>query len=254
MKKSITLVTLLAGAVGVHAQGVWGLSAYNGVSSSVLVYSPQLLTPTTETMGASALDINPGLTVYTGAGIGGGNTGSGPTAYGNGALWTAAVYAAPGADNLSGLAAAEAAGPANAIITSLFLTSGGTGILNTGTAGNDSAGMYAFADGKGTLTPFPSTTPVGPFGGAATIQIQVWYNGGTNNITYAQDQKGAGPFGASAVGEIAVLGDLGSPPSNPGTLNSAGISSFSLTNSIPEPSTIALGVIGASAMLFRRRK
>jgi hypothetical protein len=33
-----------------------------------------------------------------------------------------------------------------------------------------------------------------------------------------------------------------------------GLESFSLTTAVPEPSTIALGVIGASTLLFRRRK
>jgi hypothetical protein len=34
----------------------------------------------------------------------------------------------------------------------------------------------------------------------------------------------------------------------------AGLESFSLTAAVPEPSTIALGVMGASALLFRRKK
>jgi hypothetical protein len=250
MKKSLTVISLLAGAVAVHAQGTWDLSGYNA-QSSVLIYAPQAAHPATETMGAGVNDINAGATVYTGAPLGGGNTGSGPTAYGNGANYTVAIYAAPGVGNTTGLAAAEAAGTADAILTSQFLTSGGTGSLNAGTAGtgNDTAGMYAAGYLSTATTAFPG------FSGGATMQILAWYSGGNN--TYASDSAGTGlPFGSSAIAEIPALGGTGSPKATPGTMNSAGITSFSLMENpaVPEPSTIALGVIGASTLLFRRRK
>ena len=56
--------------------------------------------------------------------------------------------------------------------------------------------------------------------------------------------------GASADFSIvaSTLGGGASPPAN-----LVGITGFSVT-AVPEPSTIALGVLGAAALLFRRRK
>jgi hypothetical protein len=251
MKKTLTVLTLLAGATGLLAQGTWELSSYSG-AASVLIYAPSLTTPTVATNGAGPNDRKAGTTVYTGAPLGGGSTGSGATAYGNGNNWTVAIYAAPGENNLSGLATLEAGGVADAIVTTHFLTSGGTGVVNAGTgaAGNDSSGMYAYNYGVATTTTFPSAGPAGPFGGGATLQLLAWYSGG--GATYANSSV----YGASAIGEIAALGGTGSPQATAGNLNGIGIESFDLVTAvtIPEPSTIALGVIGASTLLFRRRK
>jgi len=50
-----------------------------------------------------------------------------------------------------------------------------------------------------------------------------------------------------------VLGGAGSPPSTPATL--IGLQGFSVKNvAVPEPTTIALGVLGLGALLIRRRK
>src|SRR5580658_7381867 len=112
MKRILTVITLLAGAATVCAQGYWGLAGYNGTSSSVLIYAPQTATPWVSVKGAAPNDLSPGITLYTGMPIGGGDTGSGPTAYGNGANYTVAIYAAPGVNNTTGLQAAEAGGTA----------------------------------------------------------------------------------------------------------------------------------------------
>jgi hypothetical protein len=240
MKKSITILALLAGAVGAYAQGTLTFGDY-GNGFTIDVFSPQLLTPGVSTHGNSPYDAPVGATVYTGVGLGGSATGTGPTAYGNGALWTVALYAAPGVNNSTGLAAAELAG--TPIVTSLFQTSGGTGVLNTGTAGADSAGVWALNFESIAPTVFPGFT------GGATLQLEAWYNGGASKLTYAASPTS----GSSIIGEIAALGGTGSPPATTPNLAASGITSFSLTTT-PEPSTIALGVIGASTFLFRRRK
>lgn len=249
MKKSITLITLLAGAVGAYAQGTLIVGDY-GNNFTIDVFAPQVATPGTEVTGQSSVDQPVGTTVYTGVPLGGSATGSGPSAYGNGANYTVALFAAPGVNNTAGLAASEAGGVANAIFTSLFQTSGGTGLGNAGAAGNDSAGLWALNLSSGAKTSFPSG-----YTGGATLQLEAWYSGSGN--TYAQDVAQGLPAGISIVGEITALGGTGSPPATTPTLGASGITSFSLTStagSTPEPSTIALGVIGASAFLFRRRK
>jgi len=246
MKKSLTIIGLLAGAVGAYAQGTLIVGDY-GNNFTIDVFGPQLLTPTVQTTGQSAADQPPGATVYTGQPLGGSATGSGPTAYGNGALWTVALFAAPGTGNTAGLATAEASG--TPIFTSLFQTSGGTGAANSGALGNDSAGLWALNLNSGAKTTLTGFT------GGATLQLEAWYSGGNN--TYATDAAGlagSGPYGSSIIGNITALGGTGSPPATTPTLGASGITSFSLVTSVPEPSTIALGVIGASTLLFRRRK
>jgi hypothetical protein len=51
----------------------------------------------------------------------------------------------------------------------------------------------------------------------------------------------------------APLGGGGTPPATAGTLAGIGLTSFAI-NPVPEPSTIALGVIGASTFLMRLRR
>lgn len=250
MKKTLTVISLLAGATGLYAQGTVALSAYNG-NCSVLIYAPA--TPgAAQIYGAGPNDLTPGSTVYAGVPIGGGSTGSGPTAYGNGNNYTVAVYAVPGEGNTSGLAAAEAAGTADAILTSKFFTTGGTGSSQAGTLGY--AGIYTADYLSGATTAIPGATT------GATLQILCWYSGSGN--TYATDSSGSLlPYGSSTIAEIAQVGGQGVPPGVAPIYNNStppapnmGLYSFSLTENVPEPSTIALGVIGASTLLFRRRK
>ena len=232
----------MAGAAGAYAQGTMTFGDY-GNGFTIDVFSQQLLGPASQTHGNSLFDNPVGPTVYTGVGLGGSATGTGPTAYGNGALWTIALYAAPGVNNIYGLAAAEIAN--TPIVTSLFQTSGGTGAANTGTFGNDSAGVWALNLNSNAKTVFPGFT------GGATLQLEACYNGGAANLTYA-----ASPVeGSSVIGEIAALGGTGSPPVPTPNLGASGITSFIVVggDEIPEPSTIVLGVVGASAFLFRRR-
>jgi len=94
----------------------------------------------------------------------------------------------------------------------------------------------------------------------ATLQIRVWDNvGGT--IT-SWDQVLANPSVArgwsTPIDSLALGGTLSTPPNLGGTagppLNLTGLASFNLFV-VPEPSVIALGVLGVGALLlFRRRK
>src|SRR3984957_832284 len=148
MKKSITLFALLAGAVGAYAQGTMVVGDY-GNGFTIDVFAPQAGSASTnEVRGQTSYDSPTGVTAYTGQPLGGAATGSGPTAYGNGNLWSIALFAAPGVGNTAGLTTAEQSG--TPIFTSLFQTSGGTGTANAGTLGQDSAGLYALNFGVNT--------------------------------------------------------------------------------------------------------
>lgn len=88
--------------------------------------------------------------------------------------------------------------------------------------------------------------------GPATVAIAAWNNEGGTINSLAAAQAAGDPWGVSNTGNIASLGGAGG--SAPGALPST-ITSFSLaTTVVPEPSTIALGVIGASSFLMRLRR
>jgi len=123
------------------------------------------------------------------------------------------------------------------------------------------AGLYEGTTLLGTAVPFRSGTGAGYWnpapdgtrsslvtaaGGTATLTVKAWEASG--GATYAAALAAGKKTGSSAPFTV-VLGGAGSPPSLPADM--ASFKSFSL---VPEPSTIALGVLGAAVLLFRRRK
>jgi len=118
------------------------------------------------------------------------------------------------------------------------LSEGFAQLVVNGTAVGDPTAMKTAAAagyfGGGTAT-IASVAP----GATASIQVRAW--------------KGAATFDAAVTKGTSeafnvTLGGAGSPPSLPANL--IGLKSFSL---VPEPSTIALGLIGAAALMLRRR-
>ncbi len=85
-----------------------------------------------------------------------------------------------------------------------------------------------------------------PGGTSVTLTVRAWDS--TKGATYAAAVAAGGKYGQSDPFTV-TLGGGGSPPSTPADL--VGLKSFSL---VPEPSTIALGALGAAALLLRRRK
>jgi hypothetical protein len=261
MKKSITMIALLAGAVGVYAQGTIELGDYIPLTFTIDVFSPQTSGPYPQMTGNTSLDypagtveIGPGINQYQGVPLGGADVSTtSEGVYGNGNLWSLAIYAAPGINNTTGLVAAESTGQPVAV--SLFQTTGGIGIANAGTAGDDSAGVWALNKGS------TATTTLAGFTGGATIQLVAWYNGGVAP-TLANADAGwvASPVeGWSAFESIAELGGLGSgaAPSLADFIPGDGqITSFSVVGDVnfltPEPSVVALTAIGG--LLFGARK
>lgn len=227
MKKIVIVAGMvLAGASAAFAQGVvWNNEEPGSVVAHV--YSP--VTGNSEVQGNIATpfshstpngDFPAGTQTYAGATlIGGTATGSGSTAYGNGDLFAAALYGAAGSSV-----------PAS----SLTLVPGST---------------TTFVDNNTHLAGFinaPGSDPVvtgSSYGGTVTLQAVAWYaNAGQYTFATSPETGVSTPFNVTLAG---------SPTAADPTLN--GLTSFSLVNTTPEPSTIALGVMGASAFLLRRR-
>jgi hypothetical protein len=262
MKKIVTTIVLLAGAASVYSQGQINYSDYTPGATAgfvIHIWSPQLATPGVETTGNSTTPFansgaglagdaptgtsNPG---YTGQMIGGSGSGASATLnYANGDSFNVELYAGAGT-----VATFAGLNPIPGTLTTLA----------DGGFGNSYAGLY-FPTGSGLLKlDGTGGTPTVAAGGAFTAGIAAWFNG---NGTYptlaaAQASAGAAPWGVSPVGTENAGGGTANPAllpglGNPNTL-AGGITSFSLVTPTPEPSTIALGVIGASAFLMRLRR
>jgi hypothetical protein len=92
----------------------------------------------------------------------------------------------------------------------------------------------------------PSTGPGGP----STVQVRAW---SSSVDTYeAAVGKGGLEWGSSAPLSLTATGNpAASPPTTPVDL--VGLQGFQL-QTVPEPSTIALGVLGAASLFFARRR
>jgi hypothetical protein len=268
MKKIILTSLLSVGAIGAYAQGQLIYSDYvtGGATASQIVehiYSPvtsgAAIVGNTSAFNASSNptgDIPGGTTTYPGAVLVGGFAANGPTS-GFPGTTAQSIYANGGNFDVQLQAlAATATVPVGSLLpvtasTVNLLTSGGT------TAG---AGQFSYSGGNigipGTNPTSPTAGPAGN-GGSADVALACWYTaGGTITTLAAAQASGTGIWGES--NEI-LIGGLAEPSSETGqpfptsvpTL--AGIDSFNL-HSVPEPSSIALGVMAASAFLARRRK
>jgi len=143
----------------------------------------------------------------------------------NGADWTVQLYGAVG----SGLAS-----------SSLSPLSGITAALESGSSQDSDAGTWSST----AIASFPSA----PNGTVATLQLFAWYNAGGTVTSYNQAFSENLPVGSDSPVNVT----LGAPPAPASFLPALG--SFSIIAQTPEPSTIALGVIGASAFLMRLRR
>lgn len=83
---------------------------------------------------------------------------------------------------------------------------------------------------------------------SATIQMRAWAGSAGANYE-AAFATGAG-YGFSTPITVTLGNSAANPPTTPADL--VGLASFNLV--VPEPSTIALGLLGAAALLIRRRK
>lgn len=152
---------------------------------------------------------------------------------------------------------ANVAGPATArtVNAPVFHTDGTTRLSGPGFQAQLYAGPSASAlTAVGNPAPFLTGAGAGYFqggsrtiptvapGAAATVVVRAW------DTATGATWEAAGIKGES--GAITVTtGGAGTPPSLPANL--VGLQSFSL---VPEPSTIALAILGVAALFVRRRK
>jgi hypothetical protein len=153
---------------------------------------------------------------------------------GKGGDWTVALYGNVGlGDASSTLLECTVAGGGNATAT-----------FAPGAPSDATAGTWA----SSVIAQIPNTTLAGQ---GSTVQLDAWYNAGGTITTYAA----ATVKGQSALGNVTSPGGTnpgGGPAITPPNLPALG--NFNVIGTIPEPSTIALGVMGASGMLLRLRR
>jgi len=217
MKKAITCsLALLAGAYAVHAQGTVSFANYG--TSTYIYVSYKALNGTTTPLGGANTGPTPTASNYGTAGV-----------IGNGNDWTVALYGAVGA-NLSSLAL----GPLSTVSLAPVVQNFANGISDM-TPGTWSSGLAASLPGSAN-------------GSTATVQIVAWYSG--TGDTLSQAETAGLPWGESATANVV----LGAPPGTPPGLPATALGNFTVTASVPEPSTVALGVLGASTFLMRLRR
>lgn len=223
MKKTLILGAMLAGALGANAQGTVNFNESG--TYTIHIYGPQVASPGTSVSGNGPNDIPAGSTVYDPASeVGGSSTGTG---LGNGNMVSVELYGAAGSgDPLSSLQ------PLSQYTGHISIKPGG-------------AGQFVAAAQTGTDPGIPGSVA----NGNATVALAAWFNGGGAYTSIVAAQAAGQPAAFSDTATINGTGGFGTPPTTPPFI---GVNSFSLTG-VPEPSTIALGVMGASAFLMRRR-
>jgi hypothetical protein len=273
--KTIAIVSLLSlSACGVYAQGT--INFFNDFAGKVVteIYSPNPLNPTVEVTGNQTTDTPAGTTTYAGmTAIGGssGAVGTGAINYANGNNFSVSLYAL-GEDDPSGDGNINAnyKGTSTAFSSLLPVT---TYTSTMSTSSSLAPGFFVFNN--------PVNDPGIPNSGwnavngtvdnTAALSLVAWYNAGGTITSYAQASTtlGAnGVYGHSTVFVLSNLGEPGSVESNvgagptpaadmvSGSATGHYLTTFSLIgpSTIPEPSTIALGVMGVFGFLARRRK
>jgi hypothetical protein len=251
MKKTLVTLTLLAGAVSGYSQGQVYLGDYLRSDFQITVWSPQTSGPalsgnSSAAFGSTATggtyDVPSGTqNGYTGTPLGGSSSGAiSSSDYANGNLWSIQLYAAPGTGADASTLVPVAGTVANFYVNSASL--GYPGLWDSGTA----ATIDTANDGFNVA-----------IGSPATLAIAAWYNGNGAYTSYAAASAAGVPSGMSSTGSENLGGAPSTPPDlpGPGEANTlaGGITSFSVAP-VPEPSTIALGVMGASALLLRLRR
>ena len=85
-------------------------------------------------------------------------------------------------------------------------------------------------------------------GGAVTLQLRAWSSAFSS---YAAAVAGGGAYGKSALLNLASTGNPNATPTPGLPVNLDGLTGFTM---VPEPSTMALGVLGVGSLLFLRRR
>jgi hypothetical protein len=93
-----------------------------------------------------------------------------------------------------------------------------------------------------------------PPGGFGLFQIRVWETGTGNAVDYnSAVLSGVGFAGQSGILRVDTGDPTTTPPGTAASLITAGLASFTVSP-VPEPSTIALGLLGVGTLLMLRRR
>jgi hypothetical protein len=250
MKNILILSGLVAGAVGAYAQGTVNFTQIaSGTASHV--YSPDTANPATPFQGnisqvnnfSHGNGDNPtGTTVYTGALLG---SAAATGIYAQGNQFDAQLFAAAG----NSLAPETSLVAVSQYIATSFNGGAATGSTTAGTFVSPTI-----------VQPDPGIPGTGTGTGetGASIELRAWYNDNGTITSWASALTGNGNIANAIYGKSTefLLTGLGNTGVNPPVTapNLVGLTSFSLVSATPEPSTIALGVMGACAFILRRRK
>jgi hypothetical protein len=215
MKKTLTgTLALLAGASVVYGQGNVSLGNYGGQVVSYLYVGFKATPTSTPVELGGASTTTPTLSNFA-------------AETGNGTTWTVALYGAVGT------------GVPSAMLSPL---SGETATFEVGTSVDHTPGTWIST----AVYAFPGTSS--PNFTGVTLQLYAWYNDGGAIANYSQAVADGVPVGSSSTANLTLT----FPPTPPAALPDA-LGSFNVM-ATPEPSTIALGVIGASTFLMRLRR
>jgi hypothetical protein len=238
MKNTLVMISALAGAVGAFAQGT--INWNDGQSSGTIsIMSPNPGTPAVEEVGQTSYDSPVGNANYSGGWIGGTATSPG-----------GGVGATPGTVNGVNYQAGGSFSVGLYLDTSLSALTAdiltGTPVATSAIQTGGAAGLWSTS---GSLQATDNSVAPGTH---VFVGIAAWY-AGSGAGSYAAG-IGVDPEGyVESTSEVSLGG--GGPPALPTPgLSNLGLTSFSLATTTPEPSTIALGVMGASAFLMRLRR
>lgn len=235
MKKTLVVLSMIAGTVGVYGQGeiAWqdGQSGYD-----IAIISPNPANPSVEQTGQTSWDLPSGSATYGGGWIGGG------AAPGGGVGATTTFMGVNYTQNANFEVGVYLDSSPSAVMSDITT---GSPLATTGIESGGNAGLYG--NGATLTATDPNSTS------SAYVGIAAWYTGGGSVPSYAAAVAAHDPAGYVVSTSAAPVGAAPSPAGN--LQGGYGLTSFSLaTQAIPEPSTIALGIMGASALMLRLRR
>lgn len=238
MKKTLIIAGMLVAAVSGYSQGSISFGGYISGTPSFkqAIYNVQTTAPANG-VATSVTYGNYTISEYTGSSsttVSANENPAGTVAYASGTALSGTGFDA----TLFGVAGTAS--------TYNALSPLSTGVLN----------FYTVAAGLGFIQNTLTVTVPGTSSGApgASVAIAAWQATGADGAatSLSQAQQDGYAWGFSPITTISTTFSPAGPASMT-TLANLDMS-FSLGQATPEPSTIALGVMGASALLFRRRK
>jgi len=228
MKKILLFVAPFAMAVSGFAQGTVN---FNNFINNILRSPVYDLEPTGDKSiqkrgNAGAPSLPAGSQTYGGALLAG--TGFTAQLWGNGYLAGSAV---------------PAVGTFQLIATTVFRTGTGAGLI---------VGIPAAVVPNAPITGSPGNLAGDSYKGV--FQVRAWNNVQSGAVATWATVMNSATVGHGSSGIFSAPGDLGATGTPPAAIpNLIGLESFNLTI-VPEPSAIALGVLGLGTLMFLRRR